>query len=124
MNFDRYSNADQDGNLINETKNSTHLENERLRILRSQKADRKLLIFIDNEIQDHGMLLSYYEKNDCSKLVAMDPYLHFDLYYNAVRTSLLEVDLTILHSFIHENLLAKMMSSKSPEDKEWNFSVA
>ena len=118
MNFDRYNSANQHTGLINESIKSIQLENERLQILRNQKGNRKFLIFFDNEIRDHKMLLSYYQKSVCQKLVGLDPYTHFDLHYNYARKVLALNDLNVLHHFIDHHLFTNRNSTDTPEEKE------
>ena len=121
MNFDRYNNAIEQTGLQNESLKPIKLETERLRILRSQMGNRKLLIFFDNGIKDHQRLLSYYQMSDCQELAAMDPYLFFDLPYNKLKTILTSNDLAILHNFIDDYLITNLKSSKSPEEKECDY---
>ena len=120
MNFDRYNNANQHTELINDSIKSIELESERLEILRSQKVNRNFFIFFDNEMRDHKMLLSYYQKDACHKLDAIDPHLHFDLHYIYARKELTPSDLTVLHHFIDHYLFTNLKVSKPPEEKECN----
>ena len=116
MNFDRYNNARQYKNLINDQIQSIQLEHEKLQILRRQTSHRKLMIFFDNrEIVDHRRLLSYFQRSQ--KWTTVDPYLHFDLNYNAVKTTISNDDLTVLHDYIND-YLSNLKSSKSPDEKE------
>ena len=118
MHFDRYNNRSDNADLIEDSIQSIKLESERLRILANQKGNKKILIFFDNEIRDHKMLLSYFKSNDCDKVTAIDPYLHFDLHYTNARAKLSASDLSVLHDFIDDFLLTNIKSSKSPEEKE------
>ena len=81
MNFDRYNNASQFETSIDESIPSIQVESERIRIL-SKNCQNKVLIFIDKKIPDHKMLITYYQRKSNKKLVSVDPYLHYDLYYN------------------------------------------
>ena len=118
MNFDRYNNSSQHNHLIDDPIQSIQLEHEKLQILRRQFNRGKTIIFFDNNLPDHKTLLSFYKSDHCKKWSSFDPYLHFDLHYNAVKNCLSNDELTILHNYIIDYFSSKLKSSKSSDEKE------
>ena len=117
LNFDRYNNACQYEDLINESIESIQLESERIRILANRRP--RVLIYIDKEISDKRMLMSYYQRKSDNELLAIDPYLHYDLYFNNIERTINADDLKILKSYLNDYILKNFSkkSSKSPEEK-------
>ena len=121
MNFDRYNNKRQHDNPIDDPIQSIQLEHEKLQILRRKLNRGKIMIFFDNNLPDHKMLLSFYQSDHDKKLSSFNPYLHFDLHYHAVKSCFSKDDLTILHNYIIDveiDFLSKLKSSKSSDEKE------
>ena len=118
MNFDRYNNARQYTNLINDPIQGIQIDQERLQMLRRQTTQKKIEIYFHNEIPEHKRLVSYYQRSQCQKWITVDPYLQFDLIYNSIATTLSTEDLKVLHDYINDNLSSSFKSSKSPDEKE------
>ena len=118
MNFDRYNNKRQHDNSIDDPIQSIQLEHEKLQILRRQFNRGKIIIFFDNNLPDHKMLLSFYQSDQDKKLSLFDPYLHFDLHYHTVKNCFSKDDLTILHNYTIDHFSSKLKSSKSSDEKE------
>ena len=123
MHFDRYKKAGQSEIPINESMDSIQLEYDRIRIL-SQRASNKVLKFLDGAISDHKMLVSYHYCNSRQELTAIDPLLHYDLYYNSLQRKMEEVDLVVLRDFMNQFFCEKLTSSESPEEKLGNLIVS
>ena len=96
---------------------SIQLEDGRIRIL-SEKTHKQIFYYIDSTSQHHKTPIVYMQKDTSHKLVDIDPYLHFDLHFNYIKTSLLADDNVVLYQFMNEYLLKNLKSSKSYKEKE------
>ena len=99
-----------------ELKDQLQLEYMRIKNLSSIQSKKNL--FIDSETCNGKNIISYYQQTIDSKLIAIDPNLHFDLNYKYVRENIRSNELVIFHDFIERQLTLNARLKIDTDEKE------